>query len=159
MAFFTRKGITVPEFPNECVLTEEPEEFNLPSTPSSLANSTPEETIVACTTPAADTTATPSENGDTKRFDYVVDRTYGVEVWTNSHRFDTGNILLFDFSVPDENRLRRDDDCPVWCVLYTWILVTHTWKTARIQAESILSRAHWIIFFTGSLKWKKRARI
>lgn len=77
MAFFTRKGITVPEFPNESVLTEEPEEFNLPSTPSSLANSTPEEPIVAETSTDV---AILSENGDTKRFDYVVDRTYGVEV-------------------------------------------------------------------------------
>lgn len=84
MAFFTRKGITVPEFPNDCVLTEEPEEFNLPSTPSSLANSTPEEPIVIekssdvlLDDPAA---AVTSESSDKERFDYVVDRTYGVEV-------------------------------------------------------------------------------
>lgn len=79
MAFFTRKGITVPEFPNDCVLTEEPEEFNLPSTPSSLANSTPDEPIGAEKS-TDDPTAVATENGDKKRFDYVVDRTYGVEV-------------------------------------------------------------------------------
>lgn len=80
MAFFTRKGITVPEFPNDCVLTEEPEEFNLPSTPSSLANSTPEEPIVAEKSTDDAVTTVASESDDSKRFDYVVDRTYGVEV-------------------------------------------------------------------------------
>lgn len=84
MAFFTRKGITVPEFPNDCVLTEEPEEFNLPSTPSSLANSTPEEPIVIekSSDELSDDTvaAVTSEISDKERFDYVVDRTYGVEV-------------------------------------------------------------------------------
>lgn len=80
MAFFTRKGITVPEFPNDCVLTEEPEEFNLPSTPSSLANSTSEEPIVAEKSTDDAVTTVASESDDSKRFDYVVDRTYGVEV-------------------------------------------------------------------------------
>lgn len=81
MAFFTRKGITVPEFPNDCVLTEEPEEFNLPSTPPSLANSTTEEPIVAVTsTDVAVGTTVATDSDDAKRFDYVVDRTYGVEV-------------------------------------------------------------------------------
>lgn len=86
MAFFTRKGITVPEFPNDCVLTEEPEEFNLPSTPSSLANSTPDdqsviEKSIDDTASAAVVIANGStEDSDQKRFDYVVDRTYGVEV-------------------------------------------------------------------------------
>lgn len=76
MAFFTRKGITVPEFPNDCVLTEEPEEFNLPSTPSSLANSTPEDQTVA----ENNATDAATQRDDKQRFDYVVDRTYGVEV-------------------------------------------------------------------------------
>lgn len=49
MAFFTRKGLTVPEFPSDCVLPEEPEEFHLPSTPSSLATSTPDEISAAKT--------------------------------------------------------------------------------------------------------------
>lgn len=56
MAFFTRKGLTVPEFPNDNVLSEEPEDL-----------------ISA----AADATAA---DDDEARFDYVVDRTYGVEV-------------------------------------------------------------------------------
>lgn len=44
MAFFTRKGMTVvPDLPSDCVLTEEPEEFNLPSTPSSPSASLPDE--------------------------------------------------------------------------------------------------------------------
>lgn len=79
MAFFTRKGITVPEFPNDCVLTEEPEEFNLPSTPSSLANSTPDDQTVAeqLTDNSAEAA---TQHDDKQRFDYVVDRTYGVEV-------------------------------------------------------------------------------
>lgn len=112
MAFFTRKGLTVPEFPSDCVLTEEPEEFNLPSTPSSLANSTPEESpaellrsdvntefdIITKMQPSNGTaepaaasldinhskTAIDSNeltsNKERERFDYVVDRTYGVEV-------------------------------------------------------------------------------
>lgn len=83
MAFFTRKGITVPEFPNDCVLTEEPEEFNLPSTPSSLANSTPDDQSVIeksiDDTVSADANGS-TENSDQNRFDYVVDPTYGVEV-------------------------------------------------------------------------------
>lgn len=128
MAFFTRKGLTVPEFPSDSVLTEEPEEFNLPSTPSSLANSTPDETTAAkCSidvNSAFDAlvkaqpqnhahnslqentieneensgmyavennninaindskkkhTETKADNNN-QRFDYVVDRTYGVEV-------------------------------------------------------------------------------
>lgn len=77
MAFFTRKGLPVPDLPNDLVLTEEPEEFSMPATPpSSSTNSTPNEStpnpIDEC-----------DENGDQttdSRFDYVVDRTYGVEV-------------------------------------------------------------------------------
>lgn len=111
MAFFTRKGLTVPEFPNESALTEEPEEFNLPSTPSSLA--TPDESTSRKTSAEVSTEfeslanletiqqqqqTTPTEPSDnhvdgttggersstaeqqTQRFEYVVDRTYGVEV-------------------------------------------------------------------------------
>lgn len=119
MAFFTRKGLTVPDFPSDCVLTEEPEEFNLPSTPSSLATSTPDEittnkSITEVNTEfdaitkenaakqqpndevtleeatgidenanesAVSSKADDSEtNEERDRFDYVVDRTYGVEV-------------------------------------------------------------------------------
>lgn len=114
MAFFTRKGLTVPEFPNESVLTEEPEEFNLPSTPSSLA--TPDESTSRKTSAEVSTEfeslanlvtsqtqqqqTTPIEPSDIQvegatggecistaeqqkqRFEYVVDRTYGVEVWS-----------------------------------------------------------------------------
>lgn len=77
MAFFTRKGLAVPDLPSDFVLTEEPEEFLMPATPpSSTSNSTPNES-----------TPNPSEdlNGDDQtktanRFEYVVDRTYGVEV-------------------------------------------------------------------------------
>lgn len=118
MAFFTRKGLNVPDLPSECVLTEEPEEFNLPSTPSSLATSTPDEITTnktvndvnsefdAITKENAkqqsndeanvekaidvdvnanvDTVSSkPNESeqeDDSNRFEYVVDRTYGVEV-------------------------------------------------------------------------------
>lgn len=127
MAFFTRKGLTVPEFPNDGILTEESEEFHLPPTPSSLAteeNSTtnlqsndahststllmvPVSKMLAyqeasssssisgsqCTitdetdehdlNSAATTTTTTtaaSSTDELSRYDYVVDRTYGVEV-------------------------------------------------------------------------------
>lgn len=77
MAFFTRKSLAVPDLPCDLVLTEEPEEFSMPATPpSSSSNSTPNEP-----------TPNPSDefnNGDqtktNSRFDYVVDRNYGVEV-------------------------------------------------------------------------------
>lgn len=82
MAFFTRKGlpVPVPDLPTDLVLTEEPEEpeeFLMPATPpSSSANSTPNE---ATPNPTDD-----FNNGDqtnsNSRFEYVVDRTYGVEV-------------------------------------------------------------------------------
>lgn len=98
MAFFTRKGLTVPEFPSDNILTEEPEEFNLPSTPSSLA--TPDDLIQlpnsadhqmpqasASSSSIEDVVAGPSQStsgeqsqDSQERFDYVVDRTYGVEV-------------------------------------------------------------------------------
>lgn len=123
MAFFTRKGLTVPEFPNDSILTEEPEEFNLPSTPSSLA--TPDDSTsrksstemrteskdnVANITSISEEQATSSEpeqpeqphpdeeheeqleqleqqpqlkndqQQEPERYEYVVDRTYGVEV-------------------------------------------------------------------------------
>lgn len=109
MAFFTRKGLTVPEFPIDGILTEESEEFHLPPTPSSLGtedNSHTNSTIVEAneattvlpvlTTnqaspsstqnnitdnfPVATTSATTTVKNDLSRFDYVVDRTYGVEV-------------------------------------------------------------------------------
>lgn len=75
MVFFTRKGLNVPDLPSECVLMEEPEEFALPATPpSSSSNSTPNES-----NPGEELT-----NGDqtkpNNRFDYVIDRNYGVEV-------------------------------------------------------------------------------
>lgn len=76
MAFFTRKGLAVPDLPSDFVLTEEPEEFSMPATPpSSTSNSTPNEA-----------TPNPTEDGgdqakSANRFDYTVDRNYGVEVW------------------------------------------------------------------------------
>lgn len=100
MAFFTRKGLTVPDFPSDNVLTEEPEEFNLPSTPSSLA--TPDDLtqpkssgsgdiqkpISSVSTGSIDNEVAGPSRVETdeqqadqqQRFDYVVDRTYGVEV-------------------------------------------------------------------------------
>lgn len=75
MAFFTRKGLAVPDLPSDFVLTEEPEEFSMPATPpSSTSNSTPNES-----------TPNPTEDGSDQsksanRFEYTVDRTYGVEV-------------------------------------------------------------------------------
>lgn len=75
MAFFTRKGLAVPDLPSDFVLLEEPEEFYMPATPpSSTSNSTPN-----------DSNPNPSEENSEQakqnnRFDYVVDRNYGVEV-------------------------------------------------------------------------------
>lgn len=77
MAFFTRKSLAVPDLPSDLVLTEEPEEFSMPATPpSSSSNSTPNES-----------TPNPSEEFNNaeqtksnSRFDYIVDRNYGVEV-------------------------------------------------------------------------------
>lgn len=110
MAFFTRKGLTVPEFPTDGILTEESEEFHLPPTPSSLgtednflansvtldANRTPIVLPVATTQlslssgsqhnindysmPTTSTTSATTVTTDFSNFDYVVDRTYGVEV-------------------------------------------------------------------------------
>ena len=76
MAFFTRKGLTVPDLPSDYVLTEEPEEFSLPATPpsSSSANSTPNEATPNLCEETSDVQSTNT------RFDYVVDRNYGVEV-------------------------------------------------------------------------------
>lgn len=113
MAFFTRKGLIVPEFPSDNILTEEPEEFNLPSTPSSLAtlddltqqhmpkggsssdssttaiddhqkpevtsasaHSSIDNVIPSTSTSTSDVRQTVQQ----ERYDYVVDRTYGVEV-------------------------------------------------------------------------------
>lgn len=122
MAFFTRKGVTVPELPSDGVLVEESEEFHLPPTPSSLA--TDENSTASSGTPETQTAPNSSTSGDclegacggigisdaddsssnnkqlnaldeclppkkqpttkdnspVSRFDYVVDRTYGVEV-------------------------------------------------------------------------------
>ena len=77
MAFFTRKGLPVPDLPNDLVLTEEPEEFSMPATPpSSSTNSTPNES----TPNPGDEFSTGDQTETNNRFDYVVDRTYGVEV-------------------------------------------------------------------------------
>lgn len=78
MAFFTRKVLAVPELPSDEVLTEEPEEFPLPATPpsSASANSTPNEV----TSSQNDDNDQSKSAEDSTRFDYVVDRTYGVEV-------------------------------------------------------------------------------
>lgn len=71
IAFFTRKGLTVPDPP--AILTEEPEEVVLPATPpSSSTNSSPDELNPQ--------NQSKSDDADSNRFQYVVDRTYGVEV-------------------------------------------------------------------------------
>lgn len=93
MAFFTRKGLTVPEFPRDSILTEEPEEPNLPPTPPSLVVSdelacglSPDETkdsLLVSISSNSNSNAGTNETADAtapKRFDYVVDRNYGVEV-------------------------------------------------------------------------------
>lgn len=80
MAFFTRKGLNVPDLSSDYVLTEEPEEFSMPATPpsSSSANSTPNE---ATPNPCAGSNSeNAKENSQDSRFDYVIDRNYGVEV-------------------------------------------------------------------------------
>lgn len=78
MAFFTRKGLAVPDLPSDFVLTEEPEEFSefsMPATPpSSTSNSTPNESTPNPTEDSGDQTKSAN------RFEYVVDRNYGVEV-------------------------------------------------------------------------------
>lgn len=75
MAFFTRKGLAVPDLPSDFVLTEEPEEFSMPATPpSSTSNSTPNESTPNPSEDCADQTKSAN------RFEYVVDRNYGVEV-------------------------------------------------------------------------------
>lgn len=77
MAFFTRKGLAVPDLPSDFVLTEEPEEFSMPVTPpSSTTNSTPNE---ATPNPSEESASGEQAKGD-NRFEYVVDRKYGVEV-------------------------------------------------------------------------------
>lgn len=74
--------LTLPDFPNDNVLTEEPEEFefSMPATPpsSSSATSTPNEPTVQNNQQTA--TGERSESNADSRFDYVVDRNYGVEV-------------------------------------------------------------------------------
>lgn len=111
MAFFTRKGFTVPELPHEGILTEEPEEpycsqssassqchqlNRIPSSQHSGDGSdvddfeSPPNCLVASTTTttthstgvATETTkiVAQSDANDREKFDYVIDRTYGVEV-------------------------------------------------------------------------------
>lgn len=77
MAFFTRKGLPVPDLPIDLVLIEEPEEFSMPATPPlSSTNSTPNESAM---NPTEDVNSGDKTNTN-NRFDYVVDRNYGVEV-------------------------------------------------------------------------------
>lgn len=132
MAFFTRKGLTVPEFPSDTVLTEETEEFSLPPIPSTSAasaarcesiasksapkyvapstpiNNTASQLTTSCSSSSSGASIILSNAGhqtiedsevvaagaaasntivnkaddetDQSRFDYIVDRTYGVEV-------------------------------------------------------------------------------
>lgn len=83
MAFFTRKGIIVPDLPTESVLTEEPEELCVSVEELSLvaAPCSAEIPNEACVEGAEASPESSAENDDEqKRFDYVVDRTYGVEV-------------------------------------------------------------------------------
>lgn len=105
MAFFTRTAfLTVPELTRDSILTEEPEELNLPATPPSPSISidevacahSPDETkdsLVSIsstnnTDPIESTESTEqseqSEQTEPKRFEYVVDRNYGVEVWNKN---------------------------------------------------------------------------
>lgn len=77
MAFFTRQKLAVPDLPSDFVLTEEPEEFSLPATPpSSTSNSTPNES----TPNPSEDFGNDDQTKEGNRFDYVVDRNYGVEV-------------------------------------------------------------------------------
>lgn len=103
MAFFTRKGFTVPELPHEGILTEEPEEpycsqssklsqnrqlNRISSSHHSVDGSDVddfESTSCVSSTHSAGvssetTKVAQSDAKDMEKFDYVIDRTYGVEV-------------------------------------------------------------------------------
>ncbi|KAJ6637075.1 Protein kibra, partial [Pseudolycoriella hygida] len=103
MAFFTRKGFTVPELPQEGILTEEPEEQNCSQTAETKQNQQVnrisslqqhsgdgsdvddfESNCISSThsTGAASEKAIVAQNDakEVAKFDYVIDRTYGVEV-------------------------------------------------------------------------------
>lgn len=125
MAFFTRKGLTVPDFPSETVLAEEPEDFVLPPPPPMMLppstspiaahrnesnkiapkyvappahvdsvsaafncssnvkppqNSTSVTPVFLTTSVSTTTAAKTDDDDDQSHFEYVVDRTYGVEV-------------------------------------------------------------------------------
>lgn len=117
MAFFTRKGLTVPDFPSDAVLTEEVEDIVLPPLPptilppisaavhrsecnnkiapkyvappahvdivsgsSVMPPPSPTPVTPSLVTDAAITATNTDIDDDRSRFEYVVDRTYGVEV-------------------------------------------------------------------------------
>lgn len=118
MAFFTRKGFTVPELPHEGTLTEEPEEpycsqsstssqnhqlsrivssqqiGDGSDTPTAVADDESNTSATLATVAVTATKTTHSTGGvslattkvaqndakEREKFDYVVDRTYGVEV-------------------------------------------------------------------------------
>lgn len=114
MAFFTRKGLAVPEFPSDYILTEEPEEYSLSQISSNTQSTQSPKTLKttqatteivtemnplpsntnnlinelilerdenSCETiTTTTTTTTKDQHSEDSRFDYVVDRTKGVEV-------------------------------------------------------------------------------
>lgn len=103
MAFFTRKGFTVPELPHEGILTEEPEEpycsqssassqsrqlNRIPSSHHSgdgsdvddFSSSTHSTGVVVASETASTVVVAQSDANDMEKFGYVIDRTYGVEV-------------------------------------------------------------------------------
>lgn len=106
MAFFTRKGFTVPELPHEGTLTEEPEPIGSQSSTStqcrqlnrisasqhSSGDGSDDENCESIrmhstggggggvSSPETATNVAKSDGNDVEKFDYVIDRTYGVEV-------------------------------------------------------------------------------
>ena len=109
MAFFTRKGLTVPEYPKNTPLEETPEELCLPSQTAAitLADSLNARMNQLLEQEQVDTTKTVNSNDETtkqeveaeeaegaeqssveqqpsknenSKYAYVIDRTYGVEV-------------------------------------------------------------------------------
>lgn len=102
MAFFTRKGFTVPELPHEGTLTEEPEEPYCSQSSGSSQSRQLDRTSshhsgdgsdvddfesTGCLSSKLSTGVTTettnvaqTDASDSEKFDYVIDRTYGVEV-------------------------------------------------------------------------------
>lgn len=139
MVFFTRKGLTVPEFPalNAAGLDEEDAaDICVPTIPplplchapaynsarhnttaaptysesvAALATTTTaivKETTINCRettpTPSVDAEGTPLQPDDAQ-YDYVVDRTLGVEVWIHKKHKQNAIIYSNDFKMPQIN--------------------------------------------------------